>query len=167
MAPLIPSTWKTYLIYPFIKRDKDQKLCDSYRPIALCSCAGKVLHAMVKNRLEWLVENKNILPQLQSAFRKGRSVVDNVIYLTWFVQLSFSRGTHTLAVLLDIKSAFDSVEIFHSPGSFRFVQCSATAVEWEESFLCCDCYTNSSHRAKSSNSTTVKIVLDNIINKDL
>lgn len=108
----LPPSWKTHLICPILKPSKDPTLPDSYRPIALSSCVGKTFESLIKNRLEWYIENSAILSELLSAFRKGRSVVDNVNYLSSYVQLSFSRNQFTLAVFLDIKSAFDSVDLY-------------------------------------------------------
>lgn len=108
----LPDAWKSILIHPILKSDKNPEIPESYRPIALSSCVGKILETMLKNRIEWFVENSRLLSDLQTAFRKGRSVADNVTYLTSFVQLGFSRNHCTLGIVLDIKSAFDNVNIF-------------------------------------------------------
>lgn len=108
----LPPSWNTHLLYHILKSGKDATSTDSYRPIALTSCIGKILESLVRNRLEWYIESYLSLPELQSAFRKGRSVVDNVTYLSSFVQLSFSKGQFALAVFLDIKSAFDNVDLY-------------------------------------------------------
>lgn len=108
----IPKSWKTLLTYPFLKPGKDPLKHNSYRPISLGSCVGKNFESLIKNRLEWIIENRQLLSPLQTAFRKGRSVLDNIAYLTTYVQVGFSKNLYSLAVFLDVASAFDNVNIY-------------------------------------------------------
>lgn len=108
----VPSAWKSYLVCPLLKPGKDPEIVSGYRPIALSSCVGKTLELLIKNRLEWYVESNSILSRSLAAFRKGHSLTDNIVYLTSQVLLSFSKNQYTIAVFLDIKSAFDNVDIF-------------------------------------------------------
>lgn len=64
---------------------------------------------MVKNRPQWWAETKNILPNSQSGFRKGRSCVDNLTNITTFIEDGLYNNRETLAAFLDVHSAFDNV----------------------------------------------------------
>ncbi|KAJ8913575.1 hypothetical protein NQ315_013980, partial [Exocentrus adspersus] len=108
----IPADWKNFLIYPFLKPERDPNIPSSYRPIALASCVGKLWENLIKTRVEWTVEQNNLIPEKQYGFRRGKSVTDNLCYITSFVQLGFSRNMYTLGVFLVIKGAYDDVDIY-------------------------------------------------------
>lgn len=67
------------------------------------------MEKMVNNRLVWFLEKRNVLPDQQNIFRKGRSCADNLTRLTTFIQNSFYRKENFAAVFLDIKGVFSSV----------------------------------------------------------
>jgi ribonuclease HI len=105
----VPDEWKTQIIIPILKPSKDPEDASSYRPIALSATMGKILEHLVKNRLEWFVENRGILADSQFGFRKGRSTMDSVSILTTDVRLAFSKNEHLLGCFLDISAAYDNV----------------------------------------------------------
>ena len=57
----VPTTWKTGLIIPIAKPGKNPKLTESYRPITLLQCTSKLMENLVANRLNYIVESKNLL----------------------------------------------------------------------------------------------------------
>ena len=74
---------------------------ESYRPIALTSCLGKLAERLIKNRLYYLLERTNQLHPNQSAFRSGRSTQDQTMRLIQEVSDAFeSREKRTAAVSL-------------------------------------------------------------------
>ncbi|CAG9790271.1 unnamed protein product [Diatraea saccharalis] len=62
----IPSSWKSQIVIPILKPSKNPIDASSYRPIALSSTLCKILEHMIKNRLEWLAENRGLLAKSQS-----------------------------------------------------------------------------------------------------
>lgn len=109
----LPGQWKKYNIFCFPEPLKDKNLSENYRPIStLGSCLLKTLEIMGKNRLDWLIEKGNTLSNFQIGFRKGRGIMDNISSLTYFIHNSFISGETSLAVFLDINSAYDNVNIF-------------------------------------------------------
>merc|ERR1711879_418458 len=60
-----PTRWKEAQIRPSLKKGKDKKKPDSYRPISLLSCTGKLLERLVNKRLLWYLESNNILCPIQ------------------------------------------------------------------------------------------------------
>lgn len=108
----IPYSWKRYNIICLLKPNKDPKLANSYRPIVLASCACKILEIIIKNRIDWLLEHNNVFSQQQLGFRKGRGVVDNTVFLSSFVFNAFLTSETVLSVFLDIKAAYDNVNIY-------------------------------------------------------
>ena len=56
----IPHSWKLSTTIPLLKPGKDRQAIQSYRPISLLSCIGKLMERMVKARLEWIIESKKL-----------------------------------------------------------------------------------------------------------
>ncbi|CAH0404751.1 unnamed protein product [Chilo suppressalis] len=75
---LIPDNWKIDCLIPVIKPNKSKACADSYRPIALSSCMGKIFEQLLKHRLEFYKESNNLLPNNQFGFRRGRSARESI-----------------------------------------------------------------------------------------
>lgn len=107
----IPLTWKTQIVLPFLKPLKNSEDSASYRPIALSPVIIKLAEHLIKNRIEWYIESRNILPNSQYGFRKGRSSIDSLSVFTTDIRIAFSLNKSVVAAFLDIKSAYDNVLI--------------------------------------------------------
>ena len=69
---LIPSIWKKAILIPILKAGKG----NSYRPISLTSCMGKLMERMVNIRLMWYLERNKILMDEQAGFCQFHSTED-------------------------------------------------------------------------------------------
>lgn len=107
----VPQDWKIVHILPILKAGKDKSLFSSYRPIALSPCFLKTAELLAKQRLDWWLESKNLLPPWQCGFRKGKSTATCLTKLTIDVLKSFQRKEYLVAIFLDLSSAFDNVLI--------------------------------------------------------
>lgn len=107
----VPEQWKTSLICLIPKPHKDPEFVSSFRPIALSSCVGKILEDIVKNRLEWLLENKGIISDYQFGFRRGKGVADALAILSANILTAMSEDNKIVIVCLDMKGAYDNVNI--------------------------------------------------------
>nr|CAH0103241.1 unnamed protein product [Daphnia galeata] len=107
----VPTTWKSAIVIPLLKPDKPAETVNSYRPISLTSCIGKLFERLITNRLSWFVEKNNIIGPEQVGFRKHRSTTDHVIVLDHDIKASFKHKKSTVAVFLDISKAYDTVWI--------------------------------------------------------
>ena len=63
-------------IIPVHKKGKDKKYPNSYRPISLLSCLGKLLERVINRRLMSFLEERKILSPTQTGYRKHRSTED-------------------------------------------------------------------------------------------
>ncbi|KAG5872742.1 hypothetical protein JTB14_002205 [Gonioctena quinquepunctata] len=103
--------WKTVNVIPILKMDKCPNSASSYRPISLFSCLFKTFERMIKARLEWHLKMFNILPTYQFGFKTGYGTLDAVATLVTNIQASLTKNNYCGAVFMDIKGAYDSVEL--------------------------------------------------------
>ena len=106
-----PQSWRTAIIVPLLKSGKSADTVDSYRPISLTSCLGKVLERMVVNRLIHLAESRGLLCEDQAGFRGQRSTEDQILRITQTISDGFQArpALRSLLALLDFSKAYDTV----------------------------------------------------------
>lgn len=76
----IPAAWSE--VGMFMLHKKGDKLdSGNQHDIALVNCIDKIFTQILSNRLESWVESKNILPETQAGFRRGRGCEDIVYNL--------------------------------------------------------------------------------------
>ena len=131
----IPNSWKHSLIIPILKHGKDPAKPDSYRPISLLSCVGKVVEKMVSTRLSWLLETRNKLSPTQCGFRKRRSTEDLLVRLDHQVRSTLVNRQVTLTVFFDLQQAFDSVSHEHLLYKLANSGVDGNTLSWIEEFL--------------------------------
>ena len=105
----VPQAWRVASMVPILKKGKDRSKADSYRPISLTSCIGKVFERMVNSRLTWHLERHKLICDEQAGFRPHRSTEDQVTYISQKIEDGFQERKHTLAVWIDLEKAFDKV----------------------------------------------------------
>ena len=105
----MPQQWKLGHIIPIHKPQKDEKKCESYRPITLLSNLGKLLERIVCKRLEHYVESNSLLRSNQFGFRPSRSTIDVLLQLEGILQSAMLDGGIAVVIYIDLKAAFDCV----------------------------------------------------------
>lgn len=105
-----PESWRDGIITPIHKKG-DQHQPSNYRGIILLNTGYTVYAAVLAERIRKEVEEKNILPESQAGFRKGRSTMDNLYILNHVIdkELMKKRG-RIFAFFIDLKAAFDKVD---------------------------------------------------------
>lgn len=106
----IPIEWKTDCLIPVLKHDKEMYNPDSYRPIALTSCMGKVFEQLIKQRIEFFVEKHHILPSNQFGFRRGRSARESISHLQLDIQQAMHKNESLACIFFDVVGAFNNVD---------------------------------------------------------
>ncbi|UYV62176.1 hypothetical protein LAZ67_1008122 [Cordylochernes scorpioides] len=104
-----PTIWTKSIIHPIFKSgDKDNP--SNYRGIALISNLSKLFTTILRSRLNEWVERRNVIPENQAGFRRGRSCADLIFTLTTLIQLSLRKKRGKLYVFfVDLRKAFDTV----------------------------------------------------------
>ncbi|GFW36338.1 probable RNA-directed DNA polymerase from transposon BS [Trichonephila clavipes] len=62
---------------------------------------------MVNTRLVYVLEKEKCISPLQSGFRKGRSTLDNLVFLESQIRDAFVRRNHLVSLFFDIEKAYD------------------------------------------------------------
>jgi len=109
---IYPEQWKEAILVPLLKKGKNGKKPESYRPISLLPVGGKILEIMVLARIVRYMEQRNLVPCYQTGFRKGYSTSVNIKRLYNNIYMHSARGAvkrPTAAIFFDAKKAFDSV----------------------------------------------------------
>ncbi|KAL5371116.1 hypothetical protein PMIN02_013118 [Paraphaeosphaeria minitans] len=109
----------------------------AYRPIALLNTMGKIMDAIISQRLNYLVETYELLPPTHLGGRKKRSTehalhaVTEKIYGAWN-----QKKTHVASLLLlDVSGAFDNVSHARLLHNLRKRKIDEKTVRWIASFL--------------------------------
>ncbi|KAK2723536.1 hypothetical protein QYM36_002019 [Artemia franciscana] len=74
-----PKVWKAGLAVMIPKPGKDTSKIENHRFITLLPVLGKVYERLVKKRLNWEVEKRKILKDVQCGFRRNKSTIDNLV----------------------------------------------------------------------------------------
>lgn len=104
-----PEYFKTSVIIPILKPRKNEHFIDSYRPIALTSCLGKLMERMINRRLQWRLEVGKHLSECQLGFRRNVGTVDCLIHISDAAKVAVETKRFALAVMLDLDKAFDTI----------------------------------------------------------
>ena len=91
-----------------ISKKGNEKECSNYRTIPLISHASKVMLKILQARLQQYMNQK--LPGIQTGFRKGRGIRDQVANIRWIIEKARDFQENIYFCFTDYAKAFDSVE---------------------------------------------------------
>jgi len=106
-----PSAFKQAFITPALKKPGlDAAKVLSYRPISNLPVVSKLLEQIVARQLDDYLKSSDLLLSLQSRFRSGSSTETAVLCMLSDLLGAVDRGDVAALVLLDLSSAFDTVD---------------------------------------------------------
>jgi len=106
----IPQAWKTAKIVPLRKPKKpDYTMAKAYRPISLLITLGKMLEALVAERISYLAEAHNLLPKNHFGARKGRSAIQALALIQEYIYQAWKHKKVLSLVSFDLKGAYNGV----------------------------------------------------------
>jgi len=88
------------------------KFPNSYRPISLLSCLGKVVEKIIAQRLIWFINRLNLISHNQVAFKKKHSTMDAFLRIQHFASNALSTKNHVSILAMDFERALDRVGIY-------------------------------------------------------
>lgn len=133
----LPESQKKAIVTPALKKwDADPDELRNYRPISNLTFLSKVIERLVVEQMTHHLNDRNLMPKLQSAYRRHHSTETALVkVLSDILDAADSRQV-TLLGLLDMSAAFDTVDhdilLQRLEISFGF---SNLALEWIRSFV--------------------------------
>lgn len=105
-----PNVWCSAVTIIIRKHGKDNySNPNSYRPIALLSCLGKILEKVITSRITYWAETCKVLAPGHMGGRRIHSTDDALIILTSWIKEQWRKNQVVTALFLDVKSAYPSV----------------------------------------------------------
>ena len=104
-----PSCWKSSLVVPVFKNDRERSDSGKYCPISLLPIITKIFESFINDSLTKHVDITDFFSDLQHGFRAFQSTVDIRTVLSGCIYSSLDAGGETRAIALDIWKAFDKV----------------------------------------------------------
>jgi len=93
----------------------DHLLTDNYRPIALLPIFSKILEKLAFNRLSSYCEGNNLLSMYQFGFRKNHSTVHPMIHFVNFINETWEKKEHAVAIFVILKRPL--INWYHRPSN--------------------------------------------------
>ena len=131
-----PSPWKRAIIQPKLKKYNLDPVFSNYRPLSNLSFASKIAEKAASIQVVSHLNTHHLFPRTQSAYRKHHSTETALLKVTNDILLSMNRKHVTLLVILDLSSAFDTVDhtILLSRLGTQFGICESS-LSWFKSYL--------------------------------
>ena len=106
-----PDSEKIAIISPELKKSGlDTDLFPSYRPVSHPSFSSKNIERLILEQLIPLLRSNNILPSVQSGYRTHHSTETALCKIYNDLIINSCEGKQSILVLLDLSSAFDTVD---------------------------------------------------------
>jgi ribonuclease HI len=106
----VPAALKTIKIIPIQKPNKPA-IIDNLRPISLLPVILKIMNSVIKERLLYILEQHNYIPETSFGFRKGLSTMDCINLMVNTAYAAKRKKMVTAVIFFDITSAFDNVNL--------------------------------------------------------
>lgn len=113
-------------IVPIFKKG-DRKNVKNYRPISILSCVFF---------MRFITRHLNsVISENQHGFRKGRSVLTNLVSFTYYISKEIDKGQQVDAIYMDFSSAFNQVCCSRLLCRLREYDIDGSLLKWFESYL--------------------------------
>ena len=134
---IFPATLKHGTVRPIFKPQKDDtEIHNNYRPVTNTPFLSKLIEKAASNQITSYLEQNNMFPSHQSAYRKQHSCETVMVKIVDDIQQSLSEKKMVMLVLLDMSSAFDTVDqdilLYKLEHHFGI---SANVLQWLRSYL--------------------------------
>ena len=151
---VFPNCLKHACITPIFKNGNKNEI-NNYRPISILSPYSKIFEKCVLDRLWSFIRRFNLITPQQFGFLKGSSTEKAVLNLTEYFYRNLNLGFHSIAVYVDFKKAFDSIDHNILLQKLESYGIRGVALQWFRSFL-----KDRSHAVKIQNSLSHSKILN-------
>jgi len=133
----MPESQKKAIVTPLLKKPSlDPQELKNYRPVSNLSFVSKLVERVAARQLMDYLTANNLMPKLQSAYRRHHSTETAMLKVLSDVLLAADNQKVTLLALLDLSAAFDCVDhdiLLHRLQSIFGL--GGKVIEWLRSFL--------------------------------
>lgn len=131
-----PKQWRSAKIIVLRKPSKpDYSLPGAYRPISLLNTLGKLLEAVVAQRLSYLAEKHGLLPNSQFGGRPGRTTEQALLVLSNAIDQAWYKHKVVTLISFDLKGAFNGVNGVSLDHSLQARGIPMVVRKWIASFM--------------------------------
>ena len=105
---IFPDDWKIATVTP-IPKVSNPRTCGELRPISILPTPGKIMEQILHDQIKQFLEASKYLIEEQFGFRQNKSTTKALARLLDSLLTNADRGELTVAVFLDFKKAFDTI----------------------------------------------------------
>jgi len=106
-----PKKYKHAIVFPLLKKDNlDASQLKNFRPVSNLPYLSKLLERATKTRLQEFLDEHDLMPAHQSAYRKFHSTETALLRLYNDLLVASDQGQVSGLCLLDLTAAFDTVD---------------------------------------------------------
>ncbi len=137
LSGCVPSYFKQAAVQPLLKKTNlDPCLPQNYRPMSKLPFISKILEKVFAKQLTDAFNTHNIFNKFQSGFRQKHSTGTALLRVSNDIMMASDAGECSVLVLLDLSSAFDTVDHGIMIDRLRqWVGISGSALDWFTSYL--------------------------------
>lgn len=130
-----PASWRIANVKCIGKSGRPLHRADSYRPISLLSCLGKIFERLILIYLNSYVEENRVIGSHQFGFQKDKSCVHQLLWIKNLISSELQSKKSIGMLALDLKNAFDTV--WHDGLLFKLklLNCPLYLIKLIQSFL--------------------------------
>jgi len=134
MKGVFPESWKTSIVKPLPKVTKPKTLKD-LRPISILPAMSKIVEKIAVGQMVDYVNQKDILPKLQSGGRKNHSTCTALVNLFSDLYDAKDNGRCSTVGVLDYSQAYDSINPTLLTAKMKYYKFSEKSIRWVESYF--------------------------------
>ena len=105
------------------------------RPVSLLLIVSKIIEKLIHSQLSSFLENSMFLSKYQPGLRKGYSTSSASSKFIDSIAMGLDKGKYTVAVFLDIKKAFDTINHKIMIRKLKHAGCGVRIIELFKSYL--------------------------------
>ena len=130
-----PRDWKEAKVFPLHKKGNIEEM-NNFRPISVLSIISKIIEKIVNTEMDSFFVNSGLLCKKQFGFRKNHSTETALVYMVndWYA--SMNNGKMVGVIFVDLKKAFDLVDLDLLLCKLENCGFSESAVAWFKDYLC-------------------------------
>ena len=104
-----PDIWKIAKVIPLFKKGDKQEV-GNYRPISLLPALSKIAEKFIAKQIYDYLETKNLFPQTQFGFRRGKSTAQAITNLVYELEHRNKKQEKYALIMIDFSKAFDLID---------------------------------------------------------